>query len=186
MAGVPCFWTWGIRARVETLLRGKNRRLISEIEGKIAEHSKCVAPLSSQEINLEIRLIRAAGRATASFATATTGACGHIIVNDGIWTKFDHQHKIVRIPDCPMPFTAINNNVGNLSVLQSFCSNCRLDRESTGKLGISGEEEGYLRNLVRVPMGGQRGGPHRLVNRKTPPPKETSRTCVWKDHFGMT
>ena len=32
---------------------------------------------------------------------------------------------------------------------------------------MSDEEGRYLRDVVRVPMGGQRGGPHRLVNPKT-------------------
>ena len=64
-------------------------------------------------------------QATPSFATATTGVCGHIIVNDRILMKFDHQHKIDANPDCLMPLTAINNDVGNQIVLQSFGNNCR-------------------------------------------------------------
>ena len=66
--------------------------------------------------------------------------------------QLGHQHKIVGIPDCLMPLMAINGNVGNQIVLQS--------------LGISAKEGRYLRDIVRVPMGGQRGGPYRLVNPK--------------------
>ena len=73
--------------------------------------------------------------------------------------KFDYQHKIVGIPDCLMPLTAINDDVGN----REFCINCR-----QGKLGISAEEGKYLRDVIRVLVGSQRGGPHRLVNPKIP------------------
>ena len=35
-------------------------------------------------------------------------------------------------------------------------------------------------------MGGQRSGPHRLVNLKTLAPQDTSRAFVWNKDFGMT
>ena len=37
-----------------------------------------------------------------------------------------------------------------------------------------------------MPRGAQKGGPHRLVNPKTLPPRDTSMACVWKDHLRMT
>ena len=115
-----------MKARFEIFLHWENSATyVKKIEKKIAEHLKCVAPSSSQKITFQISLIKATAQATPSFATATTGACGHIIVNDRIVMKFDHQHIIVAIPDCLMPLTAINDGVGNRNVLQSFCNSCR-------------------------------------------------------------
>ena len=72
---------------------------MSEVRKKIAEHSKCVAPLRSQKITLQIWLIRAAAQATLSFATVTSGECGNIMGNDRVLMQFAYQQKIVGIPD---------------------------------------------------------------------------------------
>ena len=107
--------------------------------------------------NFQNWLIRAAQQATPSLATAMTGACGHLLAPDRILMKFNYQHKNVGIPDCLMPLMAINDDVGNRHSATAA---------NKGKLGISPKEGRYLRDVVRMPMGGQRGGPHRLVNPK--------------------
>ena len=138
---------------------GKICDLCQKLEEKIAEHSKGVAPLSSQKITSKIWLSRDVAQATPSFATATTGACGNLLDPDQILMKFDYQHKLVGIPDCLMPLTAIKDDVGN----QEFCNNCR-----QGKTW-------YLSGRRKIPQE-RRKGPHTepkkpalamLVNPKT-------------------
>ena len=65
-----------------------------------------------------------------------------------------------------MPLTAITE-LTTTSGIESSCSHSATTADKE-KLGISAEEERYLRDVVRVPMGGQRGSPHRLVDPKTP------------------
>ena len=95
---MPCYWTWGMKACFKIFFTGKVGDSFQKKEKKFAEHSKCVAPLSSQNINLTTWLIRAATQATPPFATATTGAYGHLIDNGRILMKFNHHYKIFGIP----------------------------------------------------------------------------------------
>ena len=81
-----------------------------------------------------------------------------------------------------MPWACPPLHVGNRIVLPSFCNNCR-----QGKTW-------YLSGRREIPQGrrkGAHGGPKRRPSQagqsqNSPPPQDTSRACVWKDHLGMT
>ena len=109
----------GLKRVLRFFFTGKICDLCQNLKKKITEHSKGVAPLSSQKITLKFRLIRAVAQGTPSFATATTDTCDQQLDPDRILMKFDYQHKIVGIPDCLVPLTAINDDVR----VREFCNN---------------------------------------------------------------
>ena len=111
----PVIGSWGIKACFKIFFTGKIGDLYQQMEKKIAEHSKCVAPLSSAKNHFT----------NLAYESRCTGACSHSIVNDRILMKYDHNPKIVANPHCLMPLMAINGDVGNRNVLQSFCNNGR-------------------------------------------------------------